>query len=227
MANLTVHEKLLLAAADLEAQGKSHFSAEDLVVAAWRRDPEAFGLAGYPDEETGRPRFPNSNRVFVEIMGSKPVRKQGLLVKPAPKTFALTEAGRQRAALLSGRDDGLGSVKASLPRETVRDLQKLLSSRAVKKLLDGRKDEITFTDAAGFWGISARSSAMEFSGKTGHVEATLKVAAQHAAKGPIALKHGGTPLDAGDIRQLLGLHEEMLERFAAEISYIKKRTDER
>lgn len=227
MANLTVHEKLLLAAADLEAQGTSPFSAEDLVVAAWRRDPEAFGLAGYPDDETGRPRFPNSNRVFVEIMGSKPIRKQGLLFKAAPKTFVLTEAGRQRAAALSGRDDGAGSVKASLPRGTTRDLEKLLSSRAVKKFLDGRRDEITFTDAAGFWGISARSSAMEFSGKTGHVEATLRAAAEHAARGPIALKHGAPPLGARDIKQLLELHEEMFKRFANDIAYIKNRTDER
>ena len=96
MAGLTVHEKLLLAAADLDAEGKPRFSAEDLVVAAWRRDPEAFGLAGYPDEETGRPRFPNSNRVFAEIMGSKPIRKQGLLMKAGTKMFAITEAGRQR-----------------------------------------------------------------------------------------------------------------------------------
>lgn len=227
MADLTVQEKLLLAASDLEAQGKARFSAEDLVVAAWQRDPEAFGLAGYPDEETGRPKFPNANRVFVEIMGSKPLRKQGLLVKAAPKTFALTEAGRQRAAQVSSRDGGRTSVKASLPRETIRELQKLLSSRAVKKYLDGRRDDITFTDAAGFWGISARSSAMEFSGKTGHVEATLRSAAEHAAKGPIALKHGDSPLDVRDVNRLLELHKEMLERFSNEISYIKKRTDER
>lgn len=227
MATLTVHEKLLLAAADLEDAGKPRFSAEDLVVAAWRRDPDAFGLAGYPDEATGRPRFPNSNRVFAEIMGSKPVRKQGLLVKAAPKTFALTEAGRQRVAQLNGRDIGAGSSKVSWSRELSRDLQKLLSSRAVKKLREGRRDEITFTDAAGFWGISARSSAMEFSARTHHVDATLKAAAQRAAEGPVTLKHGGTSFDINDATELIELHERMLEHFAQEISYIQERTDER
>ena len=64
-------------------------------------------------------------------MGSKPIRKQGLLVKAGTKMFSLTEAGRQRAAQLTGKDNGSVAVKASLARETLRDLQKLLSSRAV------------------------------------------------------------------------------------------------
>src|SRR5687768_4031917 len=96
---VTVHEKLLLAAAGLEDEGKSTFTAEDLVVAAWKLDPETFGLSGHTDE-SGRPAYPNSNRVFVEIMGSKPIRKQGLLAKSGTKTFRLTETGRQRAARL-------------------------------------------------------------------------------------------------------------------------------
>src|SRR5262245_26355120 len=101
--DLKVHEKLLLAAADLTDEGKQTFSAEDLVVAAWRRDPNTFGLAGYLDGD-GRPLYPNSNRVFAEIMGSKPIRAQGLLMKSGTKMFRLTEAGVQRAAMLRGRD---------------------------------------------------------------------------------------------------------------------------
>lgn len=42
MADLTVHERLLLVAADLEKSGKRTFSAEDLVVASWKRFPDTF-----------------------------------------------------------------------------------------------------------------------------------------------------------------------------------------
>jgi hypothetical protein len=227
MSDLTVHEKLLLAANDLEVAGKPQFTGEDLVVAAWERDPDTFGLSGHPDDATGKPRFPNSNRVFAEIMGSKPLRKQGLIAKTGTKAFTLTEAGRQRASLLTGRASVNGARKVSLSRETVRDIQKLLTSRAVQKLHSEREDEITFTDASGFWGINARSSAMEFAGRTQHVESVLNAAAAHASDGPIALRHGGSQLSERDVNALLALHHEMLERFSGEIAYIKKRTDER
>ena len=64
---LTVPEKLLLAA--LEARKRSAtFTAEDLVVAAWRLYPDTFGLSGYADQ------YPDSNRVLTNIMGTKGMR---------------------------------------------------------------------------------------------------------------------------------------------------------
>jgi hypothetical protein len=90
---LSVSEKLLLAAHTLEQQGKQLFSAEDLVVAAWRAFPLTFGLRGHADA-AGTPAHPDSNRVFAEIMGSKPIRKKGLLVKTGTKMYSLTESGR-------------------------------------------------------------------------------------------------------------------------------------
>lgn len=66
----SILEKLLIAAFELEEKGHKPFSAEDIVVASWQKFPDAFGLAGYQD------RYPDSNRVFAEIMGSKPIRKK-------------------------------------------------------------------------------------------------------------------------------------------------------
>jgi hypothetical protein len=226
---LTVHERLLLAAADLAAEGKELFSAEDLVVAAWKRDPETFGLAGYVDDTTGRPRFPNSNRVFAEIMGSKPIRKQGLIVKAGTKMFRLTESGLQRARALTaaGDGDGGGARKATFSRQIAREFEKLLATRAVDKFLNDRGDEITFTDATSFWGISARSSAMELQGRIGHVEGILNAAADAAATGPVVLKHGSRPFRADDVGQLRALHEGMLDRFSDDLDFLRRRTDER
>lgn len=180
-SRITVHEKLLLAAAQLEEDGKSPFTAEDLVVAAWRLDPETFGLSGYVDE-LGRPAYPNSNRIFAEIMGSKPIRKQGLLAKSGTKTFRLTESGRQRVQdLRSKSDNSIGQDtsdgKVAFGRDTSRKLQKLLGARAVEKVRTGRGDEITFTDASSFWGINARSTAMTFQARLGDVEGVLRVCA--------------------------------------------------
>jgi hypothetical protein len=224
---LTVHEKLLLAAQDLEDGGRSQFSAEDLVVAAWRAYPDTFGLAGYPDDK-GQPAYPNSNRVFVEIMGSHPIRKQGLIVKTGTKTFKLTESGRQRARALKGRAASAnGSAKATFSRDAVQELRKILASRAVEKHRGGRDADVTFHDASSLWGISARSTAMEFQGRLGQVEGVLREAEQATAKGPIELEHGGPTYSRKDVQDLVALHKSLLERFADEIAVIRRRTDER
>lgn len=231
MSNLRVHEKLLLAAGGLDDDGGGTFTAEDLVVAAWRFDPDTFGLEGHPDAD-GRPAYPNSNRVFAEIMGSKPIRKQGLLAKAGTKRFRLTESGRQRVAELravanSGPPTETTAKKVSFGRETSRKLQKLLSSRAVQKMRNDRSDAITFHDASSFWGISARSSAMAFQARLGDVEGVLRAAASAAENRPIAFKHGGTAYTKDDIAQLLALHEAMLERFSDQLDVIRGRRDER
>ena len=89
---LSVSDKLLLAAHGIGGDVRRTFTAEELVVAAWRRFPDVFGLAGHPDER-GLPLYPDSNRVFAETMGCKPIRKKGYLVKTGAKTYRLTEAG--------------------------------------------------------------------------------------------------------------------------------------
>lgn len=223
---LKVHEKLLLAAAALTEEGKKTFSAEDLVVEAWRRDPNTFGLAGHVDDE-GRPLYPNSNRVFAEIMGSKPIRAQGLLVKAGTKMFRLTEAGCQRAAALDGIGNGTPGRKAGFSRETAKDLRRLLGARAVEKYLNALEDEITFHDASSFWGITARSSAMEFQGRIGQLEGVLGAASEAAEHQPIVMEHGSKTLSSEDLEMIFELHDFLLKRFETEISYIRRRRDER
>jgi hypothetical protein len=228
---LTVHEKLLLAAAGLEDAGTSTFTAEDLVVAAWRLDPETFGLSGYVDD-SGRPAYPNSNRVFAEIMGSKPIRRHGWLAKSGTKQFRLTESGRQRVAQLKAGTSTTAAgpaaaAKVAFDRETARKLQKLLGSRALAKMRAGRDSAITFQDAASFWGISARSTAMGFQGRLGDVEGVLRAAAAAAEARPIRFDHGGRPYTNEDITELVDLHRSMLDRFSTELDVIRGRRDER
>ena len=119
---LRITEKLLLAAFDLEQRGHSPFSAEDLVVSAWQKFPDAFGLAGHRGDD-GQLCYPDSNRVFAEIMGSKPIRKRGLLRKVATKMYQLTEGGREHARLLLRRTGESRVEKAGLSREIEQQLK--------------------------------------------------------------------------------------------------------
>jgi hypothetical protein len=222
---LSVPDKLVLAAFDLEERGKRPFSAEDLVVEAWRKYPDAFGLSGHADQD-GKPIYPDSNRVFAEIMGSKPIRKRGLLRKVGRKMYQLTEAGREYARVAARQ--GVGEVvKATVAREVKVELVRLLSSRAVEKARAGRFDDITFFDACTFWAISPGSSAMDLDGKIGNLQGIFKAVEESAQNKVLSLEHGGLLLRPDDLRLLRELHTDLMKRFGEELEIIHRRTDER
>jgi hypothetical protein len=224
--NLTVQDKLILAAYHLESDGRSPFTAEDLVVSAWRGYPDTFGLAGYKTPQ-GTLMYPDSNRVFAEIMGSKPVRKRGLLTKVGQKMYQLTEAGRHHAVLLAQRATTETTQKSGLARDVRSYIERLMGSRAMSKYREGRSDEITFFDACAFYGISPRSSAIELQGQVANLLGVLGAAKAAAGKDAVALRHDGKRYDAKDIEGLFAVHEFMQEKFRAELDIIRKRIDER
>lgn len=224
--SLSISEKVLFAAFGLEQQGRRPFSAEDLVVAAWREFPDAFGLAGYQSSD-GRPLYPDSNRVFVEIMGSKPIRKRGLLVKVGKKMYQLTEAGRAHAHLLSRRRSAVSVEKIGLSREIQHKLKRLISSKATQKYRDGRPDDLTFHDACAFWSISPRSSAIEFNGRIANLTELIAIARDGIRDKAATFEHGGHIVTTRDLDGLLALHECLLKNFGREVQIIKSRMDER
>lgn len=225
---LTVADKLLIAAASLDEPGNRPFSAEELVVAAWEHFPDAFGLRGITDE-SGRSLHPDSNRVFAEIMGSKPLRRYGLLTKVGNKRYEITEAGRRKSRVLRGVDAAQApGASRSLERGLQDDLRRLARSRAHDKLLAGRSSDLTFHDACGFFGISPRSSAMDLEARLAHVAAVLDGAGELTSESPIYLdRTGGQELDAAGVERLRDLQAVLESSFDAELAVIRKRTDER
>ena len=225
---LTVPEKLLLAA--LQARKASAtFTAEDLVVAAWRLYPDTFGLSGYADQ------YPDSNRVLTNIMGTKGMRGKGWLRKVGEKQYRLTSAGLNDGELLllrSGTEAGRmpsDYLRAELDRNTLTSLDRLVSTLAARKVVKGAEQELTFRDACGFWDITARSNANTLSAKladaTVLLERALKLLA--AKEGSEGLKLPSGNITHSELRCLLNLHEEMQAIFKTELDVIRRRTDER
>jgi len=223
---LSVSDKLLLAANELEGNGKRPFSAEDLVVAAWRKFPDTFGLAGHRDIQ-GRLCYPDSNRVFAETMGSKPVRKRGLLIKVGTKMYQLTEAGRERARQLSAGGPEPQTQKAGLGRDMELHLQKILSSRVMEKVRNERPEDLTFYDACAFWGITPRSSAIELDGQLSKLETIVQYARDATHEKTASFGHGGHTFGAQDLDGILRAHRILLDKFRPEIELIRQRKDER
>ena len=224
---LSIQDKLLVAAFALEAEGRQRFSAEDLVVMAWKRYPDAFGLAGYTDKD-GCPIYPNSNRVYAEIMGSKPLRKNGWLRKVGSKMYELTEAGRSKARSVSGIPATQGAEKWALAREQIEFIRRLFDSRAATKFRAGQREEVSFFDGCGFWGISAGSNVKDLWSRFAEIEMILaKADATFSSRDTVRIKHGSGEFSAGDVRALREVHAFLQERFKSEIDHIKARTDER
>lgn len=223
---LSITEKLLLAAFELEKNGRRPFSAEDLVVSAWRKFPDAFGLAGYRDK-SGSLIYPDSNRVFAEIMGSKPIRKRGFLKKVGTKMYQLTEGGREHARLFLTEIRQETIQKAALPRDIEEELKRLFGSKPVEKFRNNRIEEITFYDACSFWGISPRSSAIELEGRIANFEKVIELARNVVNDKMATFEHGSRAFGSQDLDSLLKIHLDLVQRFQEEIKIIQRRTDER
>ena len=67
---LSLAEEVLLAAEDLDLNGQSPLTAEDIVVAAWRKFPDSFSMEGHA-------QYPDSNRVYTKLMGKKGLSGRG------------------------------------------------------------------------------------------------------------------------------------------------------
>jgi len=226
--HLTVLEKLLLAAYALEESRSKTFTAEDLVVSAWSMFPTTFGLKGYLDGQ-GTPMHPDSNRVFAEIMGSKPLRKRGYLSKTGPKQYALTETGRRIAQELQlpgpRSAQRARATRSSLPRDFDRLLRRMISSRASNKVKGGDTDGLSFFDACMFWGITPQSSAMKMSERLENAKQVVAVA--HEVVGEGAVKTSSGMITHEDLQLLEEVDETLRERFKAELETIAGRRDER
>ena len=222
--SLTVAEKLLLAAWRLFEEGLPIFSAEDLVVTAWKDFPEAFGLRGFLDDR-GNPIYPDSNRVFMEIMGSSPLRKRGFIEKVGNKKYRLTAAGENHALGIQNGERGKSPKRAALDRSTATAFRRYSESRAMAKWGKNFLEEITFHDACSFWGISSRSSANDLRARLAHFSATMSEIDDIIGGEDFTIMHGDYPVSSSIISQMNALNDFLKEKFQSEIDVISQRTE--
>ena len=212
--------------AAFEQWPEATFSAEDLVVACWRKFSNDFGLQGYEAE------YPDSNVVYRHIMGqSSIVKKQKWLLHVGKKTFKLSNTGVHHSLNLaeSMGEDGENTeqrVRIERSRETV--LARLLRSRAWHKFQDD--GEIVFREACAFWGITLRSSGEDYRYARDELNASLSLAEERlsgAHNGALYVGEPHTEIHANDIARLRHLDLQMESEFAEELAGIKSRIVDR
>ena len=220
--DVTVPEKILVAADHLDKQGQSPFSAEALIVASWVKFPNTFGLKGFAE------KYPDSNKILSSIMGEKGLARRGWLIKMGQKMYALTREGRRvvRRVMLEEDDEPQVSKLLKLSRDQERFLLALLDSSAVQKFEENRKTELTFADACRFWGITENMKGDQLDDKLQSVRKTLTELDRLFADSDAELSSGRV-ITAGDIRVLANIHRNMEDRFDRHLNLLRSRVGRR
>jgi hypothetical protein len=222
-AACTMPEMILLAAWELEEQGKSPFSAEQLVVGSWTKYPHAFGLKGFVE------KYPDSNKVLASIMGQKGLARRQWLVKMGAKMYALTREGRQAARRLlndtSAEDQPSPAEVETIRLSTEQDrrLVALFDSTALRKFTDGRKFECSFADACRFWNITDSLHGNALDTHLEKFQADLTDLKRKVGKGRATLA-SGRAIASDDVALLGQVHAFLEKKFASILTLLRNRS---
>ncbi len=219
IAETTVPEKILLAAVELEEAGQSPFSAEALIVAVWQANPRTFGLKGYAE------LYPDSNKVLSSLMGEKGLARRGWLHKMGQKLYSLTREGRQVVRRLRPEEaPPVATESVALSREHDKMLQALFAGTAVRKCLDGRKQELTFADACRFWSITENLAGPALDARLEALRTALATIERTIGKGGQTTLGDGRHFTFDDANLLSDLHLYLEDRFSRHLTLLRNRT---
>jgi hypothetical protein len=219
LADATVPEKILLAASQLEEEGKSPFSAEDLIVASWKKFPKTLGLKGYAE------LYPDSNKVLSSIMGVKGLVRRHWLDKKGQKLYSLSREGSHIVRKLRQGDEAPAvDTDSRLSREQDKLLLHLLGTAAVRKFDDDRRNELTFGEACRFWGINENTQGESLDSRLSRFRSTLGEIDRQLAGGAKELSNGRSISD-DDIDRLAEVHDYLEERFSRHLNLLRTRND--
>ena len=238
-ADLTLRQKILLAAVDLSTSDGAAFGSDALTRRAHARFPESFSLGGEG------PPMADNNKVLAKLSGVDGLCGLGWLeASPPPRTFRVTRKGQAVAkklqylvtdgASVSAEVDEAVEAPAAAPKaararkaepkksappipvvelaaQDVHAIATLARSEALRKFLRG--SPLTFADALAFWGLSPKRPREV----NAHLAATGGLLERVAC-----VFDGGGPFDPklpalSTCYGLLNLHKLMLGRFAKEL----------
>jgi len=220
-ARIGLKQQVLLAALQCSG-GDIHksFTAEDLLLAAWKRDPVAWGLRGHEREH------PDSEKIYVELdrasVKGKYVRGGlvglGLFEKVRYRTYRLTPAGLIEASEVTGVEQGM---RGTAERTLADAVASILSHPVFLEWLKNPEMPKHFRDAGYFWGVAPGTPPSVIRARIRDVDNTLeKAGSLLKASGvkEIVARHGKTLFDQTDIYRAMEFHETLKQRFTAELT---------
>ena len=219
-----LRQQVLLAA--LECSGadlERAFTAEDLLLAAWRRDPLAWGLRGH--ERT----HPDSERIYKELdrvsVRGRNVRgglvALGLLEKVRQRTYRLTPAGLASASAVAGAEPGTGEKAERALADAVTEI---ISHPVFRAWITDPAAPKHFREAGYFWGIAPGTPPSAIRSRIGHVDKTLEAALSlldDLGTDEISARHGQALYERRDIQRAMEFQAILKGRFAKDLAALQ------
>jgi hypothetical protein len=219
-----LREQVLLAALDCSGVDlEKTFTAEDLLVAAWKRDRVAWGLRGYEQE------YPDADRLRKEI-DSRGTREgnqstglvaSGLLSRVRERIYRLTPAGLAVAAEVVGAEpDARGKAERGLADA----VKTILSHTVFRGWLKDTRSPKHFREAGHFWGVAPGTPPKVIQSRIMDVDRTLDKALSLLDSGgvdEVAARHGQALFDRHDIERAKNFHAMLKQRFTKDLATLQ------
>lgn len=214
-----LRDQVLLAA--LECSGGDltrSFTAEDLLLSAWKREPLSWGLRGHETEH------PDSERIYVEIDRAS-VRGGlvglGLFEKVQQRTYRLTPTGLLAASEIEGVDTG---TRSKAERALATAISGILSHPVFREWLRDPATPKYFRDAGHFWGIALGTPPTVIRTRIAEVDRTIESARSlldRVGSEEIAAKHGKQLFSRTDLDRAREFQEQMKARFSKDLTALQ------
>ena len=211
--------KLLVAA--LECSGgdlRTTFTFEELLVRAWKADPQSWGLRGFEKHH------PDSERIHRELdsrgKGGHGLVNLGLLEKVQPRVYRLTPNGLATASRLTPEDRGLQETAGRVLESEIRYV---LQHPAFLQWLKDPSQPHRFRDAGQFWGVAPGTPPSVIRQRIRKVEQTLRAAMEllHQRDSDNVPEQGrGLLFDRTDVERCLEFQATLKTRFAKDLSFL-------
>jgi hypothetical protein len=195
------------------------FTSEDLLVAAWKRDPIAWGLRGYEHY------YPDADKIHKELdsrgTASAGIVASGLLSKVRERIYRLTPAGFATAAQISGIDS---ETRGKAERVLADALAAILWHSVVREWIKNPHYPKHFRDAGHFWGVAPGTPREVIRERILEIDRTLDKALKLLESGgtyTIGAKRDGVSLTRADIEQVLDFQATLKKRFGQDLATLQ------
>jgi len=219
-----LRQQVLLAAFECSGgDSRKLFTAEDLLLAAWKRDPVAWGLRGHEKEH------PDSEKIYKELdrvsIKGRNVRGGlaglGLLERVRIRTYRLTPTGLTEASRGIGADP---SVRATAERALSDAMEAIISHPVFQDWLRDPSLPKRFRDAGHFWGVAPGTPPGVVRSRVAEIDRTLQNALMLLdEKGvtEISVRHGKALFDRTDVQRAVQFHACIKERFSRDLDILQ------
>jgi hypothetical protein len=218
-----LRQQVLLAALECsKGELDTLFTAEDLLLSAWQRDPLAWGLRGHERQH------PDSEKIYKELdrvtVAGRNVRGGlvgiGLFEKIRQRTYRLTPKGLAQASAVVGDSDSHAKAERVLS-----DAIGTILSHPVFR--DWQKDQDMprhFRDAGHFWRIAPGTPHSVIRARIREVDDTLAAALELLERSDtdeISERQGKALFDRNDIERAADFQATLKKRFARDLDTLQ------